>query len=208
MCANDEWGYYVIEACRLGNINVPDDVMVLGSDNDIFLCETIHPQLSSIARNIEKAGYRAAELLDYMFQGKKIKESIYIEPIRIVTRASTDMLLIEDDEIVSALRYIRENIKNKISVSDIVDATNLSRRPLELRFKKRLKITIAEELRKIRADTIASLLVDTDLTVSQIALTVKFIDIQHISSFFKKVKGMTPKEYRENVDFLRNSVTI
>ncbi len=198
MVCNDDRGSEVLEACRLADLRVPEDIAVLGVDNDELVCGLADPPLSSIPLNTEKAGYEIAESLDAMMNGEDLTgEVITVLAKQVVTRQSTDILAVEDEEVSSAIQFIRERARDDIQVSDVVDATMLSKRALQQRFKKALGRSISDEIRRIRMDLVAKMLVETNLTVSQISQKLGFVDFEHIGRYFKKQKGVSPTGYRK-----------
>ncbi len=197
MACNDDRGNHVLEACKIANLNVPEDVSVIGVDNDTLICDLSDPPLTSIALNTEAAGYAAAELLDKLMHNKPVqKNEILVSASHVVCRQSTDILAVEDKEVVEAIRYIRQNAKMKIRVNDVVGKTCLSRRSLESRFRKFIHRSIQEEIRKVRTDLIAQMLVETNLPISEITDKFDFTDQEHISRYFKKEKTVGLREFR------------
>jgi LacI family transcriptional regulator len=196
---NDDRGQYILEVCKLLNLQVPEDVAVIGVDNDLMVCEFGDPPLSSIALNTESAGFEAAKLLDKMMKtGKKMNgRQIVATSSHIVQRQSSDILAVDDTEVAQAIQYIKNNAKNKISLDDVVKATSISRRTLEKRFKKTVYRSIYHEIQQIRVELISKLLIETDYTISQITSLFSFTDVEHISRFFKKEKGMGLREFRK-----------
>jgi len=197
MACNDDRGNHVLEACKIANLNVPEEVSVIGVDNDTLICDLSDPPLSSIALNTETAGYAAAELLDNLMHGISTPEKeIIVSASHIVRRQSTDILAVDDPEVVEAIRYIRLNAKYKIRVNDVVAKTCLSRRSLESRFREIIHRSIQEEIRKVRTDLIAQMLIETTLPISEITAKFDFTDQEHISRYFKKEKSMGLREFR------------
>lgn len=197
MACNDDRGRQVLEACKLANLKVPEDVAVLGVDNDELVCEMSDPPLSSIALNTETVGFETAEILDKLMHKKKVQTSeILVRPTHVVARKSTDIIAVNDQEVIKALKYIYANISSKLSVNDIVKVTVLGRRSLECRFKKYLGRTIMEEVRRKRAELITKYLVETELSISEICRSIDYSDISHISRYFKKIKGVGLKDFR------------
>lgn len=200
LACNDDRGQHVIEACKMVNIKVPEQVAVLGVDNDVLVCDLCEPPLSSIALNAEKAGYDAAELLDHLMHGGKMTaQKILVEPTHIVTRRSTDILSIQDTDVAEALRFIRNNCRSQITVEDVVDALTISRRVLEKRFRKLLNRSVLEEIRKARTDAAARMLVETEMSVSQIAEKLGYTETAHLSRYFHKEKGISPIAFRKRI---------
>jgi LacI family transcriptional regulator len=203
MTCCDDCSLHIIEACKIAELNVPEQVAVIGVDNDEWVCKLSNPPLSSIALNFERGGYNAAELLDKLMKGKeKMKNQfIMVEPMHPVLRQSTDILAIEDTEVVNAVRYIRQHVKEPIQVSDVTRVTSLSRRSLERRFRAILGRSIHDEIRRVRAEQIVRMLIDTNLPVSRIALELGFPGVEHIARLFRKEKAMTPLAYRKQYGY-------
>lgn len=198
MACNDDKAQQVLEACKLEGFHVPEEVAVIGVDNDTLICDLADPPLSSIALGIENAGYRAAELLDKLMKGQKDNiQDIIVSPSHVVRRQSTDIMAIKDTHVVRALAYIRSNSSRKIDVADVVNQTAISRRTLENRFKNFLGRSIQQEIRRIRVELITQLLVETEMSISEITSTLEFADIDHISRYFRKEKGMGLREFRK-----------
>lgn len=197
---NDDCAKLVSSACKTAQIRVPQDVSILGIDNDEVICLTSNPPLSSIALDFEKAGFEAAKLLDSMMKKKvSIEEQqiIYINPIKIVPRRSTDFLAINDTEVVNALEFIRHNLHKNISVTDVINNSTMSRRALEYRFQKTLGNSIYNQIRKIRVEQICSMLIETNLSISQIAHEFGLVELEHFSRYFRAEKGISPNEFRK-----------
>jgi LacI family transcriptional regulator len=198
MCCNDDRALLVIEACKQVNCGVPDDVAVLGVDNDVLVCDLADPPISSIALNTEGAGYEAARLLDSLMKGERMAgQVIPVQPTHIVTRMSTDMLAVTDPDVTAALRFIRRNANRLIQVDDVVEATAASRRVLEKRFKAILHRSVHQEIRRIRVNNIIRLLVGTDMSITDIAAHCGFDGVEHIARHFRKETGVSLREYRK-----------
>ena len=198
MACNDDRGQHVIEACKIAELRVPEDVAVIGVDNDDLICDLCDPPLSSVALNVEKAGYEAAKLLDLMMNSRKsTNKNIIVKPTYVRTRHSTDIIATEDRELTKAISYIRQNFRRNIRVEDVVESTILSRRSLEQRFKNKLNRSINSEIRRIRVEHISKLLVETDLSISEIAYSLGFSSAEHISRYFQREKGKCLREFRK-----------
>jgi len=195
---NDDRGQHILEVCKLIDLKVPEDVAVVGVDNDPMICEIGDPPLTSIALNVESAGYEAAKLLDGLIEKKKItKRQILVSPSHIVQRQSSDILATDNAEVALAIRYIRNNAKNKILVKDVVKTTGISRRALERRFRKTIHRSIYDEIKLVRIEWISKLLIESDLSISKITSLFNFTDVEHISRYFKKEKGIGLREFRK-----------
>ena len=195
---NDDRGQHILEVCKLIDLKVPEDVAVVGVDNDPMICEIGDPPLTSIALNVESAGYEAAKLLDGLIEKKKIsKRQILVSPSHIVQRQSSNILAVDNAEVALAIRYIRNNAKNKILVKDVVKTTGISRRALERRFRKTIHRSIYDEIKLVRIEWISKLLIESDLSISKITSLFNFTDVEHISRYFKKEKGIGLREFRK-----------
>jgi LacI family transcriptional regulator len=201
MTCSDDRSLHVLEACKISSILVPQEIAILGVDNDELLCDLANPQLSSIEFNTEEIGYSIAEMLDKMMNGKQFTNyNIIAKPIRVITRCSTDICAIQDPQLTAALAYIRKNKFSMIDVSEVVSATSVSRRNLELRFKKHLDRSILDEIKRSRVNLMADLLIETNYSVSKIASILGYSSIENICRYFKSYKGISPARYREKYE--------
>ena len=199
MSCNDVRGRQVLEASALGGMSVPDEVAVVGVDDDQLLCELSNPPLSSVMLNAELGGYQAAELLNALISRRKRgRQRINVKPLWVVSRRSTDLLAVNDREVAAALRYIRENLQTSIGVKDVVDQVNLSRRALEIRFEQALGRPIGAEIQRARLAWVKRLLVETSLPVAKIATLAGFSGHSYLSEVFRREVGQTPAGYRRS----------
>jgi LacI family transcriptional regulator len=195
----DLHGRQFLDACRRIGVRVPDDVAVVGVDNDTVLCELAEPALSSIAPDTHLTGYRAAQLLDEMMSGHRCRvppTAHLIKPVGVVARRSTDALAIDDADVSTAVRFIRENACQGIDVAHVLEAVPLSRRVLESRFRRLLGRTPHQEILRCRIERIKELLRASDLPLKAIAARVGFPHLEYLSVAFKRSVGQTPGEYR------------
>jgi LacI family transcriptional regulator len=199
MACNDDQGQHVLEACKIGGLHVPEQVAIVGLGNDDLICDLVNPPLSSIAVSAEKAGYEAAGVLDKIMAGKKVtNQKIVVRPTHVVTRQSTNVFAVDDRDVLMALHFIhRRARKEAIQVDDVLRAVSLSRRSLYNRFAQILGRSVHEEIKRVRVDQLAQLLVSTNVPISHIASTLGYSDIKNIARYFKQLKGMTPLEYRK-----------
>lgn len=197
MTCNDDRSQHVLDACHAAQIHVPSEVAILGVDNDEFICRLANPALSSICLNAEKLGYRAAQLLDRVMAGETCRETT-IEglPTHVVARSSTDILLVEDREVSDAIRFIRRHADRPLQVDDIAEAVALSRRSLQQRFSKAIGRSVHSQILRERVNRITQLLVETDLTVAQIAERMSFSSAKQLDRVFTRFQGTTPTAYR------------
>jgi LacI family transcriptional regulator len=193
----DRRGQQVLDACRNATLTVPDEVAVVGVDNDELLCELATPPLSSVIPNTHRTGYEAAALLDQMMAGKKVPATAHlIAPLGVAARQSTDVLAIDDREVAGALRFIREHACEGINVADLMRVVAVSRRVLEQRFQRHLGRTPHEEILHVRLNRVQRLLAETDLPLYLIAERAGFEHVEYLSVVFKRELGKTPREFR------------
>lgn len=198
MAVNDEHGLQFLDACRRCGVQVPDEVAVIGIDNDEHLCELSIPPLSSIDVNSERVGYAAAALLDRMMEGEKPSaKPLRIPPREVVVRRSTDITASEDEEVNRALRYIRETGCKGLQVNDVLTHTGMSRASLQQRMKQLLGRTIHEEIERVRLARVQELLLKPGCTIKQISREAGFSSVQYMTRVFSKAVGETPAAYRE-----------
>jgi LacI family transcriptional regulator len=194
---NDDRGREVLEACRLAELHVPEDVAVLGVDNDEVFCELSDPPLSSVALNAETAGFRAAELLDAMMHGRARRtKRVLVEALGVVTRRSTEVVAVKDHDVASALQFIRREQGKGITVSRVADEVALSRRSLEKRFRETIGRTILEEIQLVRLERAKRLLLETTYPISRVADIAGFGSTGYFIQFFQSRVGKTPRKFR------------
>ncbi len=197
LACNDIRGQQVLNVCRQHGIDVPDQVAVLGVDNDEVLCELSDPPLSSVIPNTERIGYEAAECLAKMMAGgPRPASTIYVPPLGVATRRSTEVLAIEDRHIAAAVRFIRDHASEGINVSDILSAVPLSRSVLERRFVAFLGRGPKAEILRVQIERAKELLKVTDFPLNVLAEKSGFRHTEYLSVIFKKKTGMTPGQYR------------
>lgn len=200
LACNDDRARQIAECCRMKGIRVPDDVAILGVDNDEQICRSANPPLSSIALATERGGFEAAALLDAIMAGRRPKDRLVtVRPTHVVPRQSTDILAIEDPSLVRALRFVRENSNRNLRVTDLVAAAGVSRRALQDRFLKELGRTPTEEIHRCRVERIGRLLVETNMTIGEIAVACGFEIDAHVARFFSRRTGVTPLAYRKKM---------
>ena len=197
MVCNDPRGQLVLEAARRAGASVPEQVAVIGVDNDEPLCEISDPPLSSIMPDHVQVGFDGAALLDRMLHGEPAPNApIYVPPAGLVTRQSTDILAIDDPHVATAVRFIREHACDGVGVDDMVAHVPLSRSTLQRRFRKVLGRTIHDEILRIRLRRVEELLVDTELPLETVADKAGFAHRQYLGEIFKARTGYTLAQYR------------
>ncbi len=197
-CWNDETARNVILDAGAAGRSVPEDLAVVGVHNDDLLCESVQPNITSIALPLETVGYEAAALLDRLVQGQAAPdEPIRFAPIEVVERGSTRSTA-DDPDVAQALAIIRSRATRGLSVDQICEslALPISRRTLERRFVQALGRTPHEEIRRIQVQRARELLINTDLPQEEIAHRCGFSSNPFFSNTFKRVTGQRPGAYR------------
>ena len=208
LSCDDERGHQLLDACQLARVHVPYEVAVLGVGNDELLCQMAVPTLSSISLNTVTAGYQAAELLDQLMHDSiRGAGPISIEASDVVVRSSSDPAVSHDAQIGVALSLIRRKFPQKLSIDEIAKTIGISRRTLELKFRKCIGRTILEEVREMRVAKVKTLLKETHLPVSRIATLSGFRTTSHLINVFGNEFGITPAKYRVNCITSMDSIT-
>lgn len=195
---DDTQGSYLVNACNSNGIKIPSEACVLGVDNDKTACELNTPMLSSIMIDTEQGGFQTAALIERLVKNPHdAVEDIVLHPVKVVERMSTASIATDDIDIRKAVEYIHKNQERRISVKDILAVVPLSRRLLETRFKMVTNESIYQYIYKLRVKRFADMLVETQESVTNIAITLGEIDAKNISRKFKSIYGCSPLEYRE-----------
>ncbi len=190
-------GRQLIDICHECDLSVPEDVAILGGDDDELLCETCTPSLSGVAVASEQIGYEAAALLDRLMRGEGAGiNPILVVPHGVVARQSTDILAIDDRDVADAIQFIREHAGAPIEVEDVLRAVAVSRRRLERGFHKILGRSPAAEIRRCHLDRAKQLLTETDLSIPDVAEASGFGSSTYFAYIFKREVGQSPLKYR------------
>ncbi len=198
LACNDYVARQVTELCLLENIRIPEDISLLGVDNDEFMCNISSPTLSSIKLNFEKHGFELAKILFKMVrEGQTWPARIPVEAVGVVERMSTKPKVISDPYIREIVEFITHNYRSDIDIRKLISFIPLSRRAIEIKFKKEMHpYTITSFITKLRLEHFCHLLESSDMPISEAAEKSGFIDTTNFSTIFRKNKGMTPSEYR------------
>jgi LacI family transcriptional regulator len=197
MACSDIRGTQLMDACSRVDLAVPEQVAVIGVDNDELLCSISSPSMSSVIPNAEEVGYQGAEMLSRLMKGEKLTSSYPpIPPLGIASRHSTDSVAIEDTNIAAALRFMRENACRGVTVDEVIENTAISRSTLERQVRKYLGRTPQEELRHVQIKRVRELLLTTDLPADKIAGLCGFAYPEYMHVVFKRLMNTTPGEFR------------
>lgn len=198
MACVDVRAFQVIAAAQYAGLHVPEEIALLGVNNDVMRCELSHPSLSSVALNAQQSGYQAAEVLDRMLRGEKVVDSdIRVDPIGVVTRLSTDILAVGDKNVSTALSFIREHACRGLSVDEVVAHASASRSQLEKKFRRFIGRSPQAEIRRVQLARVKELLSESDLPLKSIAGLTGFEHIEYLSVVFKRMTGESPGQYRK-----------
>lgn len=194
---NDEIAVTVVSQCAEAGRVVPDDIAVLGVDNDDLLCFACRPPLSSIDLAARRIGYRAAELLDALMRGEPPPaEPIRVLPVRVVSRRSTETFAVGDPVVAEAMRIIRDQACAPLDVADLARQLAVGRRTLERRFDAAMRCSPHQEILRTRVRHAQRLLLETDLKTAEIARQCGFRHLQNFGEFFRRIAGTSPAAYR------------
>ena len=197
LAGNDRYAWHAIDACRECGISVPEEIAVLGVDNDVLLAEMARPTLSSIDLGGERIGFEAARTLDALIQGERLNtQPVELPPQGVITRHSTDVLSIEDETVAEAARFIRQRANEPIGVHDVLQHVAMSRRNLERRFRRVMRRSLLDEIRRVYPDRAAKLLRESDLDMPGVAAQAGFASQVRFSTVFREKLGTTPTAYR------------
>ncbi len=199
VACDDVRARHILEACILAKLDVPNEVAVVGVDNDEMLCELTTPTLSSVQHDNRRIGYEAAQMLDELMAGHQPKRLIHkIDPLGVIARRSTDTLAIDDVDVVNALQYIRENASREIHVPDVADAIHVSRSTLDRKFKTLVGRSARDEIERVRLNQAQRLLSTTDMNLKQIASQAGFRSVAYMTTLFRTRIGHTPADLRKH----------
>lgn len=199
MACNDIRARDIARAATHAKLRVPDDVAIVGVDNDDLICSVTVPPLSSVDTGAQRLGYEAARLLERLMRGERPPaESIRIRPQEVVVRRSSDVVAVNDQVVAQAIRYIKREVSKGLTVGAVVSEMGVSRRLLERRFRKVLDRTVHDEIRRAQIDIARRLLVETDMPLSEVTQRCGFRYFSHFSQVCKEELAMPPGEYRQH----------
>lgn len=198
---NDTIAYAYAKQLLLEGVRIPDDVVILGTDNDSVVCETCPVSLSSIDINAQRVGYLAAEVVYSLINGSGSSDfPLLVAPAKVVERSSTDRFAAEDSNVALARRLIATQALNcSFQIEDIVAVLQVSRRTLERKFKSEMGYTLHHEIKQVRVEHAKELLESSNLSVEKISQQCGMLDSRRFSDLFKAITGSTPSGYRQAV---------
>lgn len=206
LCSHDQYGLIVLNTCRRYDLSVPFDISVLGVDDNALMCHLASPSLSSIRQPGLQIGYQAAKLLDDIIHGEADPHTILtLDTPGIVHRDSTRSQAIADPDVSKALRIIHQNCGGRITVDTLADAVTISRRTLEMKFRRVLGRSIWAEVLMARVNSAEKLIRQTDMKMAAIAHRVGLANVAHLTRIFQQQIGCTPSDYRRRFNDCSNT---
>jgi len=203
--AHDDTAYRTLAFCKAHHLRVPEDVMLLGTDNDTLICENANPRLSSVQPDFEQEGFLAAQTLDRMMEARRLGPSessssttLFVGVKRIVRRDSTAETSQAGKLVQKAVAYIRKNVIRGISVDDVARHLGCSRRLADLRFRELQGTTIGETIIALRLDTVRHLLATTRDSIDEISRACGYQNPNYLKNLFKKRFGLTMRDFRKH----------
>lgn len=199
---DDSFALRISEICKINNIQIPHEIALLGVDNDELICNLSDPPISSIVLDVEKGGYEAGRLIDKLMKRERLDTSdIIINPVDLELRQSTEKYNIDNEYIQQVVNYLEDNYTSEIDIEALTRFVPLSRRSLEVKFKKEMSTSIYQFILNRRVDYFSNLLLTSKRSLADLALKSGFADGNNVSRVFKKIKGLTPTEYRKKYNF-------
>jgi LacI family transcriptional regulator len=193
----DAWGRMLARYARTANLRIPEDIALVGVDNDAFECEIASPPLSSVAVPWHSVGEAAAELVQLGLQGGAIAgRRVLVKPVDVVVRRSSDAFAVHDRLVSKAVAWIHEHAERRLTVPMLAKAIRVSRRRLERQFRLHLGRTVVEEIRRTRVEAARRLLWTTELPLPEIAKRSGFTNPALLNVAFRREVGVPPGTYR------------
>ncbi len=199
-CLTDWVAHRVSLAARRIGRRIPEELAIVGVDNDLMICDFTDPPLSSVRQATDRIGYEACELLAKMLAGQPTPtDPVLVPPRGVVPRRSSDILAVADPMVRLAVEIIHSKPGGQVGVSEVFAGVPLSRRMLEMRFKAAMGRTVRDEVWRRRVERVRYLLEETDQPFKQIAEAAGFAHTSYLTTFFKKLTGLTPSQCRAAV---------
>jgi LacI family transcriptional regulator len=196
-CFRDADAANVLDACAQAGLAVPEQVAILGTDNNELICESLRVPLSSVNHDLEGLGYEGAALLHRLMHGGcPPKRPKLVPPKGITVRRSTEMLAVNHAPTRRALQFLQENYRRRIGAEEAAEASGLSRRQLERAFREHLGRSVSDQLAFVRLLRAKELLARSSLSVTDVSAQAGFNTPQYFNNVFRKATGLTPRRFR------------
>ncbi len=195
----DQRAKHVLDICRSAGLSVPEQIHVLGVDDEEWVCENTIPALSSIDPDFHAGGFAAAERLDALLRGESFDDPVVrFAPKCIVERRSTGDFTHGARNVAAAVEFIRRNALEDISTEDIVKASGTSLRLLQKHFAAISGRGIAATLRHERLERACRMLEKTETPIAVISERCRLGGEFNAKTLFRKTYGMSMREWRES----------
>jgi LacI family transcriptional regulator, galactose operon repressor len=187
----------VLDACANVGLAVPDEVAILGTDNNELICESVRVPLSSVNHDLEGVGYEGAALLQRLMQEARPPKNVKLIPPKAITiRQSTEVLAINHEPTRRALQFLQENYRKRIGAEEVATVCGMSRRKLDQSFHRHLGRTVSDQLATLRLIRAKELLLRTNLSAADVAAETGFNTPQYFNNVFRRATGLTPRRFR------------
>jgi LacI family transcriptional regulator len=197
---NDVAARYALEACRHAQLRVPEEIAIIGIDDDEFICELTDPPLSSVAAPGEAMGYATGMMVNRYLSGRESRPMRPIKPQYVAVRLSTDIIGTSDPDLARAIRLIRNSALRGVSVDQIAEQVPMARRTLEARMRRHLGISPAAEIERVRMQHALQMLLKTSMSAKQVAFACGYPNATRFNEAFVRVTNKTPLAYRASVN--------
>ena len=189
---------WLVNLCKDCGLRVPDDIAILGADDNPLICEYAPIKLSSVRYDLKKIGYLGANMLNQLMAGDAVSpELVLVPPVGVTVRASTDLMAVSDPVIRDLLQHVHAHYRQSMGIKDLADRFQMSRRQLEIRFRAALNTSLRNYLIRFRLKEAKRLLLSSKATVEDIAAMTGFCHAPHLSHSFKKYFNCTPVQFRK-----------
>lgn len=189
---------WLVNVCKDCGLRVPDDIAILGADDNPLICEYAPIKLSSVRYDLKKIGYLGANMLNQLMAGDAVcPELVLVPPAGVTVRASTDLMAVSDPVIRDLLQHVHAHFRQSMGIKDLADRFYISRRQLEIRFRAALNTSLRNYLIRFRLKEAKRLLLSSKATVEDIAAMTGFCHAPHLSHSFKKYFNCTPVQFRK-----------
>lgn len=198
IAVTDARARHLLQACEYLKIAVPEQLCVIGIDNEELIQYLSRVSLSSVVQGTKQIGYQAAKMLHYLLNGQKVGHTpILIPPLKVEQRSSTDYRSLQDPFVIQAMHYIRHRACQGIKTEQVLDHLRISRSNLEQRFKEEMNKTIHQVIHEEKLERAKYMLRFTDISIQEIAEVCGYPSLQYFYAVFRKEYNQTPKEFRE-----------
>jgi len=199
MAVLDEMARDIMDIALQNGWRIPEDIAILGVDDNEIICESATLPLSSVHTDLPAVGYAAAAMLDSLLRGERPPKAPPIIPPRGVSvRASTDVLAFHDPDMLASVRYIRSHACEGLTVAGLAREISCSPRSLQRMFQRTLRCRPGDEIRRVKVTRARDLLLETDLSLRQIAHRCGFMTLSQLCTAFRHTFGQTPHRFRRN----------